>query len=390
MISAEGDVFDPSGVITGGKRAEWLILKEFHQLAMIRDRRHEIAETLADLKRRLADSESGQTNFFRLDKQRSLMTNKLQQIDDRIQESEFGRQQADIERFEAELIELNNIHEEARKIHAIVLKETTEIENRMQNLEKNRDAELRRLEKEVAQKRKQSEAAQAKVDNMREQYEGLAMEIEQLQSEVTAAQTDLESEQAKNAACSQEVEEQIQICDIVKDQIKGIKDQIKQQRDLIAERDHEIQQQKNIEKDTRKDIKDAERTVASAHDQIKRQADQNGVENDLRGKMLSEHDWIEQDRQMFGTPNSPYDFAFRDPAKAERALRKGIAQKDKLTGQINHRAMALLTQAEKQYEELIVKRTNVEDDLENIQESIKALDEKKKTEITNAYKEVNF
>jgi len=104
--------------------------------------------------------------------------------------------------------------------------------------------------------------------------------------------------------------------------------------------------------------------------------------------MLSDYEWIEQDRQMFGTPNSPYDFNFRDPAKAEKALKKGLAAKEKLDGQINHRAMALLTQAEKQYEELILKRKNVEDDLDNIRESIKNLDEKKKTEITDAYKEV--
>ena len=117
--------------------------------------------------------------------------------------------------------------------------------------------------------------------------------------------------------------------------------------------------------------------------------DQNREENRLRDEMMASHDWIEQDKGMFGLANSPYDFTLRDPRKAEKDLKKGIANKEKLTGQINHRAMALLTQAEKQYQELLHKRENVEEDLDNIRGSIKALDEKKKDEVTSAYKEVN-
>ena len=94
------------------------------------------------------------------------------------------------------------------------------------------------------------------------------------------------------------------------------------------------------------------------------------------------------DKSMFGQVNSPYDFAFRDPAKAEKALRKGLKEKDKLTGQINQRAMALLAQAEKQYNELLEKRADVENDLDNIRNSMKMLDEKKKEKITSAYHEV--
>ena len=93
---------------------------------------------------------------------------------------------------------------------------------------------------------------------------------------------------------------------------------------------------------------------------------------------------------MFGKANSPYDFAHRDPGKAEKELKKGLLQKEKMTGQINHRAMALLAQAEQQNQELILKRQNVEEDLDNIQQSIKQLDEKKKDEITSAYKKVSY
>jgi len=82
-------------------------------------------------------------------------------------------------------------------------------------------------------------------------------------------------------------------------------------------------------------------------------------------------------------------FRFSRPSQGRKSFAKGLKEKDKLTGQINQRAMALLAQAEKQYNELLEKRADVENDLDNIRNSMKMLDEKKKEKITSAYHEVN-
>ena len=60
--------------------------------------------------------------------------------------------------------------------------------------------------------------------------------------------------------------------------------------------------------------------------------------------MEEKYSWIEQDKHAFGKKNSAFDFTLRDPAKAERQLNKARNQKEKLNGQINQRAMALLQQ----------------------------------------------
>merc|ERR1712176_933632 len=84
-----------------------------------------------------------------------------------------------------------------------------------------------------------------------------------------------------------------------------------------------------------------------------------------------------------------YDFEQKDPTKAERSLQKAKSKKEKLNGQINQRAMALLQQAEKSQEELFQKRKGVEEDREKLETTIERLDDQKKQEITRAYKEVN-
>ena len=115
------------------------------------------------------------------------------------------------------------------------------------------------------------------------------------------------------------------------------------------------------------------------------------MEKDLKERQYLEekYSWIEQDKHVFGKKNSHYDFTIRDPHKAERHLHKAKNQKEKLNGQINQRAMALLQQAENTYEELLSKREGVEDERNKLLKTIERLDVQKKEEVTKAYKEVN-
>ena len=64
--------------------------------------------------------------------------------------------------------------------------------------------------------------------------------------------------------------------------------------------------------------------------------------------LLEKYDWIADERQFFGQPNSPYDFSVNDPKEAERRIQKLTETKDKLAKNVNMRAMNLLGSAEEQ------------------------------------------
>ena len=69
-----------------------------------------------------------------------------------------------------------------------------------------------------------------------------------------------------------------------------------------------------------------------------------------RRHLEEKYTWIELDKGIFGQKNSAYDFEQKNPQKAEKELQKAKSKKEKLNGQINQRAMALLQQAEKAQE----------------------------------------
>ena len=62
--------------------------------------------------------------------------------------------------------------------------------------------------------------------------------------------------------------------------------------------------------------------------------------------MLQRYDWISTEKQYFGQPNTAYDFNATDPKEASRRLSKLQETKDKLSKNVNMRAMNMLGKAE--------------------------------------------
>lgn len=62
--------------------------------------------------------------------------------------------------------------------------------------------------------------------------------------------------------------------------------------------------------------------------------------------MLQKHEWIQNERQFFGKPNTAYDFAANDMKDISKRLTKLQETKEKLSKKVNMRAMNMLEKAE--------------------------------------------
>lgn len=62
--------------------------------------------------------------------------------------------------------------------------------------------------------------------------------------------------------------------------------------------------------------------------------------------MLKEYEWIASEKQLFGQPNTAYDFKTNNPKEAGQRLQKLQEKKGKLERNVNMRAMNMLSEAE--------------------------------------------
>jgi structural maintenance of chromosome 2 len=66
------------------------------------------------------------------------------------------------------------------------------------------------------------------------------------------------------------------------------------------------------------------------------------------------HSWIAEEKQYFGSPGGSYDFKEKDPHEAGRRISKLQEKNDKLSRNINARAMNLLGKQEEQVKRSLI------------------------------------
>lgn len=68
--------------------------------------------------------------------------------------------------------------------------------------------------------------------------------------------------------------------------------------------------------------------------------------------MLNDYEWIASEKNLFGQPNTAYDFKTNNPKEAGQRLQKLQEKKEKLGRNVNMRAMNMLTEAEERVKSL--------------------------------------
>ena len=61
---------------------------------------------------------------------------------------------------------------------------------------------------------------------------------------------------------------------------------------------------------------------------------------------MDKYEWIATEKQYFGQPNTAYDFSNSEPREVARRLQKLQETKEKLSRNVNMRAMNMLSKAE--------------------------------------------
>lgn len=294
----------------------------------------------------------------------------------------------EVKALQAQIVEFTQRLQECQNI---ITKETKTIQEvQSKNDKSNRENLLKAADNEVKKLTKKASASRNEVLKRKEEYDSLKLELTDLNAVIAGNREQIEKHKKKIEALEKEgrdlsvkVAEAKEAVDKVRSELKSLKDVInkksKEITKLLQSRDKIGKEATALELEIKQDQKD--------HDKLKQEA------KDSRSRvaeLLKEHDWIAQEEQFFGKPNGVYDFNETDPHEAGRRLVKLRELKDKLGRTLNTKAMNLLAKTEEQYNDLMKKRQQVEQDKQKILEVIEELGEKKKVTLRQACVQVRL
>lgn len=393
-VTLDGDVIMPGGDMSGGavSRSECFLVA-LTKLRSKLDEKAELDRRLNDIQQTLATMENARRSYLSLEaeykhhasrvdviRNRLLLTSSHHKLFETVKQLE-----QDIENLEKALKNLSEISDKSSK-------RMKELKTKLGNKEQSHKKELDAAEKALASAKKNVDAKKKLIDQRKGKVESLRLEIEDLKKSCDHYRETIEKLESIIEEKQTEVNEQSKVVEEAKAKVKEVMNSLKEQKSKLREQNDEINKLSKKRDKLNAEINEKRLEIKRVNHEVE-QIHSEAIDASKAVKtMLRQYDWIEEERHLFGKENSDYPFDRKDFNIHELRARvqKLQAAKNTMQKTVNQRANLLLSDKEKEAEELKTKRSVIEKDRDKLIKYMEEVDRKKKEELHKAWKKVNL
>lgn len=388
-VTLEGDVYDPSGTLSGGSSPNssgvLVILQKLHEITQyMTQQEHELHGLQANMQAEAVKMKSIRARKQELD----LKTHEIKLTENQINSNAASSIILAIEEMKMEIIELREKISAAKITQDEAEKDVRRIEKDITDFTQNKDEKLKELEnflvelknsvaqdsgslkekqKELQDARLESEQATSDISGAEEQLTELESGIQTAAVELEAAcQEQAQVQQLHDVAAAEFADEQAKLSSFDVE-LKEL-DQTKVRKSKQStEESLEAQKLSHAVDKLAKDVQTAQQTLTL---------------------LEKDHDWIADNRDQFGRAGTPYDFASRNLNEARSTLKNLSEQFAGMKKKINPKVMPMIDSVEKKETSLKNMLRTVIKDKRKIEETIVSLDEYKKEALLKTWRKV--
>ncbi|PON53153.1 Structural maintenance of chromosomes Smc [Trema orientale] len=389
-VTLEGDIFQPSGLLTGGSRkGGGDLLRQLHDLAEAEIKLSAHQKRLAEIEAKITELLPLQKKFVDLKSQLELNLYDLSLFQGRAEQNEHHKLGELVKRMEQELEETKSGAKEKQLLYEDCRNRVSELEKSIKEHDNNREGRLKDLEKKIKATKSQMQSATKDLKGHENEKEKLIMEMEAVVEERASLETQLSSLRAQINNLTSEVEEQRAKVSSTKNIHAEAQNKLDMARKKMKECDSQISSIIKEQQRLQHKLSETSLERKKMENEVKRMEMEQKDCSTKVDKLIEKHAWIASEKQLFGKNGTDYDFASRDPFKAREELEKLQAEQSGLEKRINKKVMAMFEKAEDEYNDLMSKKNIIENDKSKIKKVIEELDEKKKETLNVTWVKVN-
>mmetsp|Transcript_29113 Transcript_29113/g.64138 ORF Transcript_29113/g.64138 Transcript_29113/m.64138 type:complete len:1222 (+) Transcript_29113:305-3970(+) len=389
-VTLDGDVFDPSGTISGGSKNNLgSTLGKLTELTTAKTELDTKEARLSRVSTKLDGMQSMSKKFDKLSDELEIAEAEFAGAEKHLSQTSYGMLSEKYDGMKSEFDEANEEFETMESEKEAKWNLYNELKEKEAELTREREKRLKEIDSKVKESKK---AAAAKAKQAREAEttaETSVLELESLKAEVVASEEAVvAAEKAVEEAKEAEGDMEMKVGEIKAkyDEAKAELDEVEKQ---IASCSSELKILNKEKSSLSKKAESAELEGKKLAIKVqKMQKERSGAEKLLKS-MLKKYPWIESEKDAFGVVGGDYDFSATDPAQMSSQLKSLKHEQETLGRKINKKVMGMIEKAEGEYTELLRKRKVVENDKKKIQAVIEELDIKKKSELERTWVKVN-
>lgn len=392
-VTLDGDVIMPGGDMSGGavSRTESFLVT-LTKLKSVLNEKADLEHRLSEIQKSLASMEEVRKSYLSLEAEYKHHKSKLDVVRNRLQLTSSHHKmfeavkqlELEIEQLEESLVGLKETVEKSGK-------KMKDLKTKLNNKEQSHKKELEVAEKTLNSAKKDADTKKKLIDQRKGKVESLGLEIEDLTKSCEQYKEQIKKISKIIEEKQFEVDEQTKVVEGVKQKVKEVADRLKEQKNKLREQNDEINKLSKKRDKMSSEINDKKLEIKKKHHEVEQINSEAKDASQAVRAMLHKHPWIHEERNLFGKENSDYPFERRDfnIQDLSHRVQKLQASKNAMQKTVNQRANLLLSDKEKEAEELRNKRTVIEHDKDKLIKYMEEVDRKKKDALYKAWRKIN-
>ncbi|GMH08779.1 hypothetical protein Nepgr_010619 [Nepenthes gracilis] len=389
-VTLEGDIFQPSGLLTGGsRRGGGELLRQLCARADAESNLSIHQKKLSEIENEIAHLRPLQKKFQELNDQLKLKEYELELFLGRAEQNEHRKLGESVKKIEQDLTDARFVLKEKELLYKNCIEKVSSLEKSIKEYQCSRDDRLKDLEKQIKGLKSQMQSASKELKGHDHKREKLVMEMEAVIQERDSMVSQLDSLRVQIQTLAAEVDEQkVKVASIKENHDQALSE-LNAVRSRMKECDSQISSLLKEQQRLQSRLSEINLERKRLENEVKRMEMEQKDCSLKVDKLIEKHPWIASEKQLFGRSGSDYDFASRDPVKAREELEKLQAEQSSLEKRVNKKVMTMFEKAEDEYNDLISKKNIIENDKAKIKKVIEELDEKKKETLKVTWVKVN-
>ncbi|CAA6656972.1 unnamed protein product [Spirodela intermedia] len=389
-VTLEGDIFQPSGLLTGGsRRGGGELLRQLHTLAEAESKLQIHKKRLSDVEEKISQLLPLHKKFMKLKSQLDLKSYDLSLFQSRTEQNEHSKLGEIVKKLEQDLEQLRLGEKKTQMLYDSCVSAVSMLEKSITDHGTHREKRLNDLNNTIKTLKADLHSASVLLKEHENERQRLVMEKDASLKELASLENQLASIQVQIGSLTEEVNKQKAEVGSIKRDYDQAESELRLIRSKMKECDSEISAIVKEQQKLQQKISDGSVERKKMENEVKRMEVE---EKDLAStvdRLLHKHSWIASERQLFGRSGTDYDFSSRDPTRTKEELEKLQSQQSGLEKRINKKVMAMFEKAEDEYNDLISKKNIIENDKSKIKMVIEELDEKKRETLKVTWVKVN-
>jgi structural maintenance of chromosome 2 len=389
-VTVEGDVYDPSGTLSGGSAAQGNgVLLKLQKLNVITQELEKEQAKLDILEQAIAKDAQKSSSARKHKQELDLKTHEIQLAEGQIASNSSSSIIASVMEMKTTISALKEVIADATSRKKEAEQEVKRVEKDMKDFSSNKGAKLDQLQSEVEKLKKALAKTQGAIKPLQQEVREASIEAEQSGSDLASAQEELHDAEVTLKSNEEEMQghrSEQAIAQTAHDEAEAA---LNDERKKLSSFDDEIADLELASKRKVQQISDEKLDAQKLGHAIDNFAKVQQAASSAVSSLEKEYDWIEDEQGLFGRAGTPYDWKDTNMVEAKGNLKLLTERFQGMKKKINPAVMATIDSVEKKESALKGMMRTVIKDKQKIEDTITSLDEYKKAALEKTWEQVN-